>query len=152
MRKLFTIALIMMAAIVLLAGPVAAQSGSTPPDKEKLMKLKEFVGRDPKANSQQSNDKPASPSVPAQATTKPVQPPAKPAVQTPSKGQATFVGKVSDKMSPERKACTDKCEAAQASCEARCKNSVKTDDIALKNECVQCRNTIISCLNRCPAK
>lgn len=150
MRKLFTIVLIMAAAIALAAGPLSAQSGSTPIDKEKAKQVKEFMSN---SKSKPAGDANQAATKPTQPPTKPVvQPPAKPTVQTADKDKATYVGKVSEKMSPARKVCTDKCESSRASCESRCAQGVKTNDIMLKNECLSCRNTIISCLNRCPAK
>ncbi len=161
MRKLFTMILVMAAAIAFLAGSVAAQSGSTTVDKEQLKKLNEFM--------KDSKVKPsgADVAVPPKTAQKPaVQTPAKPAVQPPAKlsvqpkpvvqavdkSKVTYVGKVSEKMSPERKACMDKCEAGRPSCQKRCAEGEKTRDIYVVNDCVSCQNNIIACQKRCPAK
>ncbi len=154
MRKLFTMILVMAAAIAFLAGSAVAQSGSGAIDKEKLKKLNEFM-KDSKSGQQTAN--------PAQQPSKPAQPPAKPAAQTPikpavqavqgpDKSKVTYVGKVSEKMSPERKACMDKCEAGRPSCQKRCAEGEKTRDIYVVNDCVSCQNNIIACQKRCPAK
>ncbi len=163
MRKLFTIVLVMVAAIALVAGPVAAQSGSTPIDKEKLKNLNEFLKGGSGANQPAKGPSKQAPAKPAvQPPPKPaVQPATKPVNQTTGKGvvlppidksKATYVGKVSDKMSPERKACVDKCEAGGANCSAKCKSAGKTRDIYESNDCYQCSNAISYCINRCPAK
>ncbi len=140
--------LIMILTAALIAGPVMAQGNTSQTAKDRpagLMNLPAVKSSDAKARSnvfQLPKDKPIGP---ANLPAKTVQP-AKPSNQKP----ATYVGKVSEKISPERKACRDKCTSGQTSCEKRCAGMKERFEKA--NCSYSCSTTLAACQKRCPAK